>query len=156
MWTYISGFLGLAMSFPFNPALINTGPSQRIILNVIAKAMIERLPAAINGAPSPWKVLTRIPTPTPTSTNRRQVSVRERVFEEDISSNCTTLRSGLQTRLRQKQLASEKGRNADTNERKERQLTQAGFFIGDAPPKNLPAIRSYRCFCRCSPPIMAP
>lgn len=53
MCSYISGLLGFAMSFPFRPALMKTGPSHRIRLNVNAKATALKAMDAIRGAPSP-------------------------------------------------------------------------------------------------------
>lgn len=79
MHTYISAFLAFDMSVPFNPAFMNTGPSHRIKLKVAAKAMPLKASDAINGSPSPWKVLMMMPTHASTSVRRLQVSVLLRV-----------------------------------------------------------------------------
>lgn len=79
--SHISGFLGLAISLPFSPAFMKTGPSHLIRLNVAAYAIPLNAIEAIKGSPSPWKVLTITPREAPTRTRRLQVSFRDNVAD---------------------------------------------------------------------------
>lgn len=72
------------MSFPFNPAFMNTGPSHLIRLYVAANAIALNASEAIKGSPSPFRVLTMMPIEAPTRSKRPHVSVLVRVAEVAI------------------------------------------------------------------------
>lgn len=86
-FSYISGLFGFAISLPFNPAFINTGPSHRIRLNATAKATPLKASEASNGASSPSKLLFIMkPTQAPIRARRPQASRGERAAAETIAS----------------------------------------------------------------------
>lgn len=86
---YISGLLGLAMSLPFSPAFINTGPNHLIMLKVTAYAIPLKAADATKGAPSSWKALASMAMQIPVRIKRRQISPLER--EPDCVECITSL-----------------------------------------------------------------
>lgn len=58
---------------------MKTSPSHRIRLNVKAKAIPLNANEAIRGSPSPWNVLTMMPTQAAESVKRLHASALDRV-----------------------------------------------------------------------------
>jgi len=65
------------ISFPFNPAFINVGPSHLIIEYVAEKAIPLKARDAMRGSPSPRKVLAIIPSDARNKDSKVIVSVKE-------------------------------------------------------------------------------
>ena len=80
----ISFLCTLLMSFPFNPAFMKVGPSQRIMAYAAAKAIPLNASDAMRGSPSPWKVFAIIPKQARPKDSRLRVSVEERWEGIDI------------------------------------------------------------------------
>lgn len=74
----ISFLFTLLISFPFNPAFMNAGPSQRIIANVAENAIPLKASEAMRGSPSPWKVFAMMPQQARDSDKRESISVEDR------------------------------------------------------------------------------
>ena len=88
VYTYISGFLGLAISLPFIPALTNTGPSHLIMLKATVKEMHANAIEAIKGAPSPRNVLIKTARLAPARASSLHVSARVSELELCIEIDC--------------------------------------------------------------------
>jgi hypothetical protein len=69
------------MSFPFNPAFINVGPSHRIMEYDAANAMPLNAREAMRGSPSPRKVFAIMPNDASARDSRLRVSAKERAEE---------------------------------------------------------------------------
>jgi hypothetical protein len=65
------------ISFPFNPAFINVGPSHLIIEYVAEKAIPLKARDAMRGSPSPRKVFAIIPRDARNTDSKVIVSVKE-------------------------------------------------------------------------------
>ena len=78
----ISFLCTLLKSFPFNPAFMNAGPSQRIMAYVAEKAMPLKASDATSGSPSPWKVFATTPTQPMKRESRLSCSVTD--SSEDV------------------------------------------------------------------------
>jgi hypothetical protein len=80
----ISFLCTLLISFPFKPAFMNVGPSQRIMAYVAANATPLKASEAMRGSPSPWKVLATTATQARNKDRRLSCSVEES-SEDDIA-----------------------------------------------------------------------
>jgi hypothetical protein len=65
------------ISFPFNPAFMNVGPSHRIIEYVAEKAIPLNARDAMRGSPSPRKVFAMIPRDARNKDSKVIVSVKD-------------------------------------------------------------------------------
>lgn len=91
----ISFLFTLLRSFPFKPAFMNVGPSQRIMAYVAEKAMPLNASDATSGSPSPWKVFATTATQARKSERRLSCSVTD--SSEDVIASgslyiCRTMR----------------------------------------------------------------